>query len=223
MAVKGVLLDSGGVLMRPKGGRWNPRSDFEENLAEHHPDLDPAAVAAAIAVGDEWLAAMSSAEAPYEDYYRQILGALAIEPTDPLLSSLLREREPSYFVETYPEVLPVIDELRSRGIRLAVVSDAWPSLPQLHEALGMVDCFEVYAISAVLGCTKPDPRMYRHASDGLGLDPHECLFVDDVPALVVAAMGLGYQAVMMRRNGEPVPAGVRAVADLRQVVDLVAR
>jgi len=103
------------------------------------------------------------------------------------------------------------------------VSDAWPSLPELHEALGMVDCFEVYAISAVLGCTKPDPRMYRHASDGLGLQPHECLFVDDVPELVQAAVELGYQAVMMRRNEEPVPDGVRAVTDLRQVLDLIAR
>jgi len=106
---------------------------------------------------------------------------------------------------------------------LAVVSDAWPSLPELHEALGMVDCFEVYAISAVLGCTKPDPRMYRHASDGLGLQPHECLFVDDVPELVQAAVQLGYEAVMMRRNEEPVPDGVRAVTDLRQVLDLIAR
>lgn len=221
MTIKAVLLDSGGVLMGPKGGRWNPRADFEENLAEHHPDLDPCDIAAAIAVGDAWLDVATSVNAPYEDYYREILGALGIAATDALLASLLREREPAYFVEAYEEVLDVITELRARDIRLAVVSDAWPELPRLHRALGMVDCFEVYAISAVLGCTKPDPRMYRHASDGLGLEPHECLFVDDVPELVAAAIELGYEAVMMRRNDEPVPAGMRAVTDLRQVLDLL--
>jgi len=62
-----------------------------------------------------------------------------------------------------------------------VVSDAWPGLPQLHDALGMAGFFEAYAISALLGCHKPDPRMYRHASEALGLAPDECLFVDDGP------------------------------------------
>ena len=28
--IQGILFDSGGVLIRPVGGRWNPRYDFEE-------------------------------------------------------------------------------------------------------------------------------------------------------------------------------------------------
>jgi putative hydrolase of the HAD superfamily len=222
VAIKAVLLDSGGVLIGPKGGRWNPRSDFEENLAEHHPDLDAAAVAAAIVVGDAWMTAQPSTP-NYLDYYRVILGELAIDATDELLASLMRDREVTYFIEVFPEVLDVIAELRRRDIRLAVVSDAWPSLPEMHVAVGLGGCFEVYAISAVLGCNKPDPRMYRHASDGLGLEPHECLFVDDVPELVAVAIALGYDAVMMRRNGEHVPEGIRAIESLTEVLDLLDR
>jgi len=30
-----VLFDSGGVLMRPSGGRWNPRTDFEAIVLAH--------------------------------------------------------------------------------------------------------------------------------------------------------------------------------------------
>jgi putative hydrolase of the HAD superfamily len=104
---------------------------------------------------------------------------------------------------------------------LAVVSDAWPDLPRLHEALGMVDCFELYAISGVLGWTKPDPRLFRHASDSLGLSPGECLFVDDSVELVEAAAALGYRAVVMRRGGEPVPHHVRAISSLHGVLDLL--
>jgi putative hydrolase of the HAD superfamily len=168
MTIKAVLLDSGGVLIGPKGGRWNPRSDFEDNLAEHHPDLDPVAIAAAIVVGDAWMTAQPSTP-DYLDYYRVILSQLGVDATDELLASLMRDREPTYFIETFAEVHEVIATLQARGVRLAVVSDAWPGLPDMHAAVGLVDCFEVYAISAVLGCTKPDPRMYRHASDGLGL------------------------------------------------------
>lgn len=63
--------------------------------------------------------------------------------------------------------------------------------------------FEAYAISAELGCRKPDPRMYRHASDALGLAPADCLFVDDDPSFVVAAIRLGYHGMaVLRRPGQ---------------------
>jgi putative hydrolase of the HAD superfamily len=42
--------------------------------------------------------------------------------------------------------------------------------------------FAGFVISEVLGCRKPDPRMYAAGSDLLGLDPGECLFVDDDPS-----------------------------------------
>jgi HAD superfamily hydrolase (TIGR01509 family) len=103
-------------------------------------------------------------------------------------------------LETFPEVLPTLRELRRRGVRMAVVSDAWPGLPTLHAALGMDGFFEAYAISAELGCNKPDPRMYRHASDALGLSPQDCLFLDDDPSLVTAAVALGYHGLAVLRD-----------------------
>lgn len=57
-----------------------------------------------------------------------------------------------------------------------MVSDAWPGLADLHAGLGISRFFEAYAISAVLGCNKPDPRMYHHASAALNLAPAQCLF-----------------------------------------------
>jgi HAD superfamily hydrolase (TIGR01509 family) len=124
-------------------------------------------------------------------------------------------------LELFADVMPTLETLRSRGVRMAVVSDAWPNLPQLHADLGIGDFFEAYAISAVLGCRKPDPRMYRHASDALGLEPAECLFVDDDPELVAAALELGYQGRWMRRAGSGGgTVGVPAVASLAEVIGL---
>ncbi|GAA1305685.1 hypothetical protein GCM10009647_024520 [Streptomyces sanglieri] len=79
------------------------------------------------------------------------------------------------FLETYPDVEETLEELSRRGVRMAVVSDAWPGLPDLHAGLGIGGFFEAYAISAVLGCNRPDPRMYHHASAALGLAPAQCL------------------------------------------------
>ena len=37
--IRGVLFDSGDVLIRPIGGRRNPRYDFEDVVLAHHPEL----------------------------------------------------------------------------------------------------------------------------------------------------------------------------------------
>jgi FMN phosphatase YigB (HAD superfamily) len=63
--------------------------------------------------------------------------------------------------------------------------------------------------------------MYRHASDALGLAPAECVFVDDDPDLVVAALKLGYQGRWMRRtNADRVDEAVPIVTSLAELIEL---
>jgi putative hydrolase of the HAD superfamily len=217
--LRAVLFDSGGVLMQPKGGRWNPRVDFEEVVSTYAPSVTEEQFARAIALGDRFLDE-STTTPDYVEYHRVILGHLGVEARAELLGALDRPIEVTKVLETFPEVLGVLRELRRRGVRMAVVSDAWPDLPDLHEALRMGDFFEVYAISAVLGCNKPDPRMYRHASDGLGLEPSECVFVDDGEELVAAAIELGYVGRVVRRASTPTSSSVPSIAAIDELLDL---
>ena len=196
--------------MRPIGGRWNPRADFEQILTAAVPTLTPNDIEAAIAVGDAFLQGAGSTP-DYDDYHRTILRQLGVGPTDALLAELTRPVDPRVILETFPEVLPTLRELRRRGVRMGIVSDAWPELPTLHAALGMGGFFEAYAISAELGCHKPDPRMYRHASDALGLPAGDCLFPDDEPAYVTAAIALGYQGLAVLREPGQIAAGVPSI------------
>ncbi len=219
--VKAVLFDSGGVLMGPIGGRWNPRADFEENLLKNHPGLDDDAILAAIAVGDTWTTAQGSTP-EYRDYYRQILGALDLDGSEALIDSLLPEAPGTKFVEMFPDVPETLVALKRRGIRLAVVSDAWTGLQALHDMIGIPSQeFEVYAISQEIGCVKPDERMYRYASDALGLAPEDCLFVDDDGDLVAAAIEYGYQGVALRRDGIPPSEAVPWITKLPELLRLV--
>jgi FMN phosphatase YigB (HAD superfamily) len=217
--LRAVLFDSGGVLMQPIGGRWNPRADFEPTILSHDPSITPERFAAAIAAGDRFLAASTSTP-DYNDYHRVLLAHLGIEPTPQLLAELGGPVDPATLVETFPDVTGTLHELRRRGIRMAVVSDAWPELPDLHAALGIHEFFEAYAISAELGCLKPDPRMYHHASNALGLAPAQCLFIDDTPALVAAAIDLGYAGLALRRDTPP-DAEVPSISSLTQLLDLI--
>jgi len=217
--LRAVLFDSGGVLMQPIGGRWNPRADFETILLEHFPMLSAADLAGAIAAGDQFFAAATTTP-EYDDYHRVMLRHLGIEPTAGLLADLERPVDPRLILETFPEVLPTLLALRQRGVRMAVVSDAWPELPQLHDALGMAGFFEAYAISALVGCHKPDPRMYHHASNALGLAPQECLFLDDAPDLVAAAIDLGYHGLAVRRDPAAGPCAVPSISRIDEILRL---
>jgi putative hydrolase of the HAD superfamily len=218
-SIRGVLLDSGGVLIRPIGGRWNPRRDFEPTVLEVAPHLTEADFARAIDAGERFHKS-APPDAPRDEYHRALLDEIDVPATDSLLAALGRPLEPSTIVEPFPEVLDVLHELRRRGLRLGCVTDNGPGIERLHDELGIREFFELYAISAVLGCTKPDPRMYHHAADGLGLRPEECLLVDDVAAYAVAAVELGYHAVALEREC-PSGAPVTSIADLTEVLELI--
>ena len=69
--------------------------------------------------------------------------------------------------------------LRSAGVRLALVSNAGPQTPELWRETDLAPLVEVAVISAEARVAKPDPRIYRLAIEGLGLEPETCLFVGD--------------------------------------------
>ncbi len=187
----------------------------------HWPEAPMHRFGEAAGVGDELLAT-APATPSRDDYHRVVLGALGLhEPSAALLAELDRSLPPEALFEVFDDVEPTLAALRAQGVRMAVVSDNWATLPDLYEALGLAAHFDAFVVSEVLGCTKPDPRMYRAGSDALGLEPGECLFVDDDPELVRAAVALGYEgAVIDRRGGVEAPA-LRVISSLATVLDLV--
>jgi putative hydrolase of the HAD superfamily len=84
-----------------------------------------------------------------------------------------------------------LERLRAAGVAMAVVSDTWAGLDETFRQLGVAEFFTGFVISELMGCRKPDPRMYAAGSDLLRLAPGDCLFIDDDPALVAAAIALG--------------------------------
>lgn len=227
--VNGVLFDAGGVLFGPVGGRWNPRYDFEGIVQAHHPRVRTDRFAAAIAEGQRVLdagvpTATGVGTVDRADYHRAMLRVLGIgRPSAELLDAL--EAPPARpAIEVYADVQPVLARLAALGVGMAVVSDSWGGLRESLDQMGIGHYFAGVVVSVELGCRKPDPRMYAAGSDALGLPPGGCLFVDDDPELVAAAVDLGYQGAVMDREAEcdATEQRVPVIGALSQLLPIVA-
>jgi putative hydrolase of the HAD superfamily len=205
--IEGVLFDSGGVLMGPRGGRWWPIYGFEQAVLSHAPQASFAALDTALLPAFAYMDQVHPNE-DWREFYRIVVHGIGVEPTESLLDDIAAIK-PIDAVELFPDAIPCLERLQIRGIKMVVVSDAWPNLPEMHQALGMQPFFEGYAISSLLGCSKPDPRMYAEGARVLDLPVDKLLFVDDCDDLVQAAIDLGYRGVTLIRSGKspeyPVP------------------
>jgi putative hydrolase of the HAD superfamily len=137
-----------------------------------------------------------------------VLRAAGGEPTDDELRELTTLEMRALTnggVHLYEDSLPVLRQLRRRGIRTAVVSncDHWtrPVVDALrleYEADAVVLSFEVRVM-------KPDAEIYRIALDRIGADPATTTFVDDQPAYLEGGAALGMRTFQIVRPTDPSP------------------
>lgn len=103
--------------------------------------------------------------------------------------NLLAQMSPS---DVSHEVLETLEELRARGIRLAVGSSS-RNAPYILERLDL-DCFDAVAHGGEIARSKPDPEVFLLAAQKLGLGPSRCLVVEDAAAGIEAAVRGGFDA-----------------------------
>src|SRR5262249_51927528 len=70
----------------------------------------------------------------------------------------------------------VLERLRAR-YRLGVVSNFYGSLDAVCKETGLDGLLDVVVDSTRIGYTKPDARIFRHATDALGVAAAEAIFV----------------------------------------------
>ncbi len=118
-----------------------------------------------------------------------------------------------------PEAARVIDEIRRQGLLVAVVSNTEDGrVRDALEAAGLAERFDVIIDSHLVGFRKPDPAIFRHALERLGVEAGEAVFVGDSYAHdALAARAAGMRAVLLDPldlHPEAVCARIRSLADL---------
>ncbi|MFO8012401.1 MAG: beta-phosphoglucomutase [Phycisphaerae bacterium] len=93
-----------------------------------------------------------------------------------------------------PGAMPVMKELRDRGVKVAVASSS-RNTPYILQRIGLEDFFDAKADGNDIERSKPDPEVFQVAAERLGLDPEVCLVVEDADAGIEAAKRGGMKAL----------------------------
>ena len=106
------------------------------------------------------------------------------EKKNTLYRELLKNMSPA---DLSDEVKNTLDELRARGIKLAIGSSS-KNTPFILGQLGLGDYFD-----AVSDGNNIHPEVFLKAAEFLGIDPKDCLVVEDAEAGLDAAIAGGME------------------------------
>ena len=191
-----VLFDFGGTL-DAEGLPWKERVFrlfCDEGAVVARERFDPAFYAADDALVGT-LPATTSFQATVERLAAGV--AAALELADPAVADRVARRFLADAMRTLEGNTPLLREL-GRRYRLGIVSNFYGNLTQVCDDAGIRSLFGVLVDSVEVGCTKPAPRIFRHALDALGVSAAKATFVgDSLPRDMAGARGVGMRHIWL--------------------------
>lgn len=194
--VRALLVDWGGVLttdLQDAMGSWCETDRIDYALFQR--------------VLSDWLGESFGEEARVNPVHALERGEMLVPHFEAELARRLRtvdERpvEPEGLVDRMfagfrhrPEMHRVVRRVRRAGRKTGLVSNSWGND---YPRESWAELFDVVVISGEVGMRKPEPRIYLHAAAALGVEPQECVFVDDLASNVEGAAEVGMIAVHHR-------------------------
>src|ERR1700759_1135034 len=92
-----------------------------------------------------------------------------------------------------PAMYGMIRTLRGAGFRTALLSNSWGC--DEYPRADFPGLFDAVVISGECGMRKPERAIFLHAAKSLGLEPEQCVFIDDMETNVAAAAACGMTGV----------------------------
>ena len=100
-------------------------------------------------------------------------------------------------------VVETLKELRRRGYLLGLITVCSKEVEQLFPETALAGLFDAEVFSNAVGLSKPDPRIYLHCCELLGVEPSEAVFVGDgANDELAGARRVGMDAILIHRPGE---------------------
>lgn len=181
--IQAIIWDLGGVLVRTEDFR--PREQLAAGFGLNRDQLE--ALVYSGPTGDR----AQNGEIELDRHWEKVAKTLNLSP-----------QEISAFLDTFwagdqldTALVNTIRKLRG-PYRTALLSNAFSDLRRAVEEVWQIqDAFDQIIISAEVGMTKPDPRIYRLALERTGVEPQEAVFIDDTIRNIEGAKAVGLHAI----------------------------
>lgn len=101
---------------------------------------------------------------------------------------------------------PMIEAIRrahDAGIRTGVISNSWGDTT--YDVADWRSIFDDIVISGDVGLHKPEPEIFELACSRLGVEPSDCVFIDDLRENCAGAEAVGMSAILHRGADSTLP------------------
>ena len=179
----GLLVDFGGVLTT------NIWESFDAFCAAE--GLERGTVLQLFRADGEALALLRSLErgAVTDEQFEADFGELLGVPPEGLIERLFAGLSPEQ------RMIDAVRSARDRGVRTGLISNSWGT--GIYERAPL-RIFDATVISGDVGLHKPQPEIYRLGAERLGLEPADCVFVDDLRENIAGAEAVGMLGILHR-------------------------
>ena len=225
--IQTVFLDAGGVLIHPN---WHRVS---ETFARHGITVSATALRdaePAVKFGiDTAYGVRTTKDADRgSSLFNGILDATGVprnETRDTALAELYAyHMEHNLWEDVDPAAATTLAGLRSRGLTLAIVSNANGVVQRAFERVGLHGYFDVICDSHVEGVEKPDPRFFEIVLERTNSQPERTIHVGDLYHVdVVGARRAGLTPLLLDPHGLYEAFDVDRISRLDQLVDYVSQ
>jgi putative hydrolase of the HAD superfamily len=172
MAIRAVVFDLFGTLIDD-----SPPADYGQFLAESAAHLGTDAEVFEAVWHRNDVARYTS---PIEECFGVLAAELGVTDQARIDAALgLRLERLRALLVPRPDAVSTLRELRGRGFRLGMISNATSELSALWAESAFEPLFDAVLFSADERMMKPDRRLYERMAGLLGVEPEECLFVGD--------------------------------------------
>jgi len=225
VALETVFLDAGGVLLYPNWWR------ISDALAAQGVSVSPEALMTADPIArreldDRKVIGGTTDASRGWLFFDLILGHAGIPRSDATAAALtvLHAYHTTSNLWEYvpPDVVPALEALRARSLRLVVVSNANGTLRKHMDRLDLTRRFDVVLDSADEGVEKPDPRFFEIALARSGARKDTTVHVGDLYYVdVMGARAAGLRGVLLDEANLRPDADCPRVASLAALVDRI--
>ena len=157
------------------------------------------------------------------DFVKEILGQLDHDaPWEPLLDDLYAAFSDDGVWRVFPEIAATLNNLRTRGLALAIISNWDRRLPDILRSLDLIDRFEAVTVSAIEGVEKPSQEIFQRTARRLGVDPSSILHVGDSPLEDYSgARNAGFAAALIDRHNLFADEPYQRISSLDEVLSII--